>query len=202
MASPDFPARNPVLIAGVVASATVAALIWAARFTLIPPIAGLEGQDAGLIFAIKCACVAALLCLLAGVEAVAHERLFGPSFNPLAGHESPRMRVNLRYLSNTLEQFVLFAVGLLGLALYADPRSVAAATLVWVLGRWAFWIGYHISPSHRGIGMAGVGQSLIVLVYVAWRFGGEIAGPAGAVALTGIFAAIEAVLFTAARRPQ
>jgi hypothetical protein len=34
-------------------------------------------------FTLKCYCVAVLFCLVAGVEAVAHERLSEPAFDPL-----------------------------------------------------------------------------------------------------------------------
>ena len=59
------------------------------------------------------------------------------------------MRVNQRYLQNTLEQTVIFLVGLFGLAAYmADGnqmRAVLASAVVWTLGRLAFWGGYHVS---------------------------------------------------------
>jgi hypothetical protein len=54
------------------------------------------------------------------------------------------MRINLRYLQNTLEQLVLFMPGVLGLAVYCSDggsmRAVAATTVVWIAARIAFWI--------------------------------------------------------------
>jgi hypothetical protein len=153
---------------------------------------------ARLGFAIKCCCVAVLLCLLAGIEAVSHERLQTDAFDPLGGHESPRMKINLRYLQNTLEQAILFVVGLLGLAIYCPDgnamRAVVATTAVWILSRYAFWLGYHQGPLWRVIGLVGMPQSMLVLLYVSSRFGYELGGVAGALVPVAIFGFIEIVL--------
>ena len=74
---------------------------------------------------------------------------------------------------------------------------------MWVVARWAFWIGYHKSPLLRGWGAPGMLQSMIVLLYVAYRFGTGFYGQEVGIALLAIFAAIEAILFWAVtRRPQ
>jgi hypothetical protein len=190
-------------IAAIAIAAPIAIALWIAVARLMPPLAGMESLAARMDFTLKCCCVAALFTLAAGVEAVAHERLSSPAFDPLAGFETRRLRVNLRYLQNTLEQFALFAVGLFGLAAYSPGggamRAVAATTLVWVVTRIAFWIGYHRSAAMRGLGAPGMAQSLIVLVWVASRFGGEIAGRAGAIAAVAAFIVLEAWLFWVTR---
>jgi hypothetical protein len=170
--------------------------LWYALFELLPPP---PARDPSVI-AIACCAVAALLALVPGVEAIAHERLFTAAIDPLAGVETHRMRVNFRYLSNTLEQFVVFAAGLLALAAYAPPRILIIVTVVWVVARWAFWIGYHKSPLLRGWGAPGMLQSMIVLLYVAYRFGTGFYGQEIGIALLAIFAAIEAILFWAVTR--
>src|SRR6188472_664313 len=125
-----------------------AALWYAIRFNAPIP-EGMGDPVARLAFALKCGAVAVLFTLVLGVEAVAHERLVSPAFDPLAGHETRRLRVNQRYLQNTLEQTVVFLVGLLGLAVYMEGgnqmRAVTATAVVWTLGRLAFWGGYHVS---------------------------------------------------------
>ena len=156
-----------------------------------------------MVFTLKCWCLAVLFCLVTGVEAVAHERLSSPAFDPLAGFETRSLRVNQRYLQNTLEQTVVFAAALFGLAAYcqdgAAMRAVVATTLVWILARGAFWIGYHRGAAMRGIGAPGLALSMIVLLYVASRFGYEIAGRAGAALPVAAFLATEAVLFWTTR---
>ena len=199
MVEPVTPQQRRTTLSGIAVSAALFLLLWYALFELLPPP---PARDPSVI-AIACCAVAALLALVPGVEAIAHERLFTAAIDPLAGVETQRMRVNFRYLSNTLEQFVIFAAGLLALAAYAPPRILIIVTVVWVVARWAFWIGYHKSPLLRGWGAPGMLQSMIVLLYVAYRFGTGFYGQEVGIALLAIFAAIEAILFWAVtRRPQ
>jgi MAPEG family len=177
-----------------IAVGTVAGLaLWQALLRFLPVPALIEPMQT----AVACSAVAALLTLLPGIEAIAHERLVTAAIDPLAGVETRRMRVNFRYLSNTLEQFVIFAAGLIGLAAYATPKLLIIVTIVWVLARWAFWIGYHRSPLARAIGAPGIAQSLLVLLYVAYRFGSDAYGRTAGIALVAIFAGIETILFWA-----
>ena len=188
-------------IAAIAAAIAAALALWLGVRFLGPVPAGMESAGARMLLALKCCCVATLFCLVTGVEAVAHERLQSAAFDPLAGHETRRLRVNLRYLQNTLEQWAVFAVGLFGLAAYAADgaavRAVVATTIVWILARFAFWIGYHRSAALRGLGAPGMAQSLLVLLYVAARFGAELAGTAGAAIMVGAFLIFEAILFRA-----
>jgi hypothetical protein len=176
----------------------VAVALWFATERLLPPLADMETVLARLIFALKCSSVAILFCFVTGVEAVAHERLRSPAIDPLLGYETRRLRVNLRYLQNTLEQLTVFVPGLLGLAYYASDgaamRRVVAATVVWIAARIAFWIGYHHSSASRGFGAPGMIVGMGMLLYVCARFGFEIAGWAGAIAILVLFAAVEAIL--------
>lgn len=174
-----------------------AGLLWVALCRALPPI-----QGDPMAFALGCSAAALLLTLALGVEAVAHERLFHASIDPLAGADSRRLEVNQRYLRNTLEQAVLFVPGLFLLAHHVhDLRVVAATAIVWILGRWAYWIGYHVDPMWRGIGVFSMGIGLALLVYGVGAFGHALAGWAGTAALLGPFALIEVYLFAVLRRP-
>ena len=180
-------------------SVAISIALWDAVIRVLPPLAGMDTVGARMVVALKCLAVATLFCLVTGVEAIAHERLQSNAFDPLAGHETARLRVNLRYLQNTLEQTVVFAVALFGLALYRESgeamRAVVAATVIWILNRFAFWIGYHHSAAMRGLGAPSMAVSLIMLLYVAARIGNDIAGTAGAVGAVVLYLAIEAVQF-------
>jgi hypothetical protein len=190
-------------MAAIAASLLVSILLWLALYRLLPPLDGMESLGARMLVALKCLAFATLFCLVAGVEAVAHERLQSNAFDPLEGHETKRLRVNLRYLQNTLEQLIVFAVGLFGLAAYLANgeamRAVIATTVIWILNRYAFWIGYHRSAAMRGLGAPSVAVSLIMLLYVVARIGIDIAGAAGAIGAIGAFLAVEAVLFLKTR---
>ena len=187
----------------IAAAIPVALLVWLAIAYLAPPPAAMDSLSDRMIFALKCYCLAVLFCLVTGVEAVAHERLFSPAFDPLAGFETRRLRVNQRYLQNTVEQTLVFAPALFGLAAYSPDgsamRAVLATTIVWILARFAFWIGYHRSAATRGLGAPGMALSMIVLLYVAIRIGYDIGGLVGATVPVIAFLAIEAFLFRATR---
>jgi hypothetical protein len=199
----DFRRARREGIGWIALSGAVAVALWLTLDRAMPPLAGMADVASRMLFTLKCSCLAVLFCLVTGVEAVAHERLVSPAFDPLSGFETPRLRVNQRYLQNTLEQTVVFVVALFGLAAYcangAGMRAVLATTVVWVLARFAFWLGYHRSAAMRGLSAPGMATSMIVLLYVAGRFGDELAGPPGAVAAVGAFLVIEAVLVWAVR---
>ena len=190
-------------IAAIAISGAVSIALWFALMRFLPPLNGMEDVGARMLVALKCVVVATLFALVAGVEAVAHERLQSAAFDPLAGHQTKRLQVNLRYLQNTLEQTVIFAAALFGLAAYMTSgeamRAVPAVTVIWVVNRYAFWIGYHRSAAMRGLGAPSMAVSLIVLLYVAARIGGDIAGSAGTIAILALFGAVEAVLFLKTR---
>lgn len=199
----DFIRRRRAGMTAIAAAMPVALLLWLAIAYLVPPLAGMDNLGARMLFALKCCCVAILFCLVTGIEAVAHERLSSPAFDPLSGFETPRLRVNQRYLQNTLEQVLVFAAGLFSLAAYSVDgsamRAVLATTIVWILARFAFWIGYHRSAAMRGLGAPGMALSMIVLLYVAWRIGYEVGGFVGAAVPVVAFLAIETFLFRATR---
>jgi hypothetical protein len=197
-------AAQRTIVSEIAIAFVVALALWLAVFFLLPPLAGMEAPLGRLVFALKCACVAVVLCFVLGIEAVARERLRSPGIDPLSGYETRRLRVNLRYLQHTLEQLLVFLPGLFGLAYYCDSgsamRAVVATTLVWILGRFAFWIGYHRGSLHRAAGAPGMALGMVVLLYVAARFGYEIAGWGGAIVLLVLFFGGEAII-TAATRP-
>ena len=186
-------------MAAIAVASAASLLLWFGIYRLLPPLEGMEDVSARLLIALKCLAIATLFTLVAGVEAVAHERLQSSAFDPLAGHQTRRLQVNLRFLQNTLEQIVIFGVGLFGLAAYLASgdamRALPATTIVWLLNRFAFWIGYHRSAAMRGLGAPSMAIGLIMLIYVAVRIGNDIAGVSSAVVIISLYLALEAVLF-------
>jgi hypothetical protein len=198
MADQVMLSQRRTMLVAIAASFVVTVALWFLLLRFLPAPATTDP----LSTALACAAIAALLTLVMGVESIAHERLVTPAIDPLAGFETRRMRVNARYLSNTVEQFIVFAVGLLALSHYGPARLLVIVSIVWIVARWAFWIGYHFSPLLRGLGAPGMLQSMIVLLYVAWRWGNEAYGAAAGIVLIVIFVAIEAFLFWATKRPS
>ena len=203
----DFRRQRTTGMIYIATAAAVALVLWMAIDRFAPPLAGMGDIAARMVFTAKCCAMAVLFCLVTGVEAVAHERLFSPAFDPLSGFETRRLRVNQRYLQNTLEQTVVFVAAMFGLTAYASNgsgmRAVEATAVVWVVARFAFWLGYHRSAAMRGLGAPGMALSMFVLLYVAARFGNEIGGAVGAVTPIAVFVAIEAIIFwTTSRSPR
>ncbi len=138
------------------------------------PIAHMEQAVDRLLFSLQCSGLAAFFCLMMGVEAVAHDRLFSPAIDPLAGFESKRFLTNKQYLQNTLEQFVLFNAAILsftGLSQNGeDLRIVIATTLAWILSRLIFWVAYHKSSLDRIYGLSGMMMTMLILGYSTFIF--------------------------------
>lgn len=201
--SGDWRLQRKSGMAAIALSTIISLLLWLALCRYLPPLTGMDELGTRMVVALKCVAAATLFTFVAGVEAIAHERLQSNAFDPLAGHETRRLQVNARYLQNTLEQIVVFAVGLFGLAAYLGSgdamRVVPATTVVWVLNRWAFWAGYHRSAAMRGLGAPSMVIGLIMLLYVVARIGGDIAGTAGAVVAIALFLMLEAILFAKTR---
>jgi hypothetical protein len=203
MAELDWRVQRKSGMGAIAASMAVSLAVWIALWQFLPPHGGMEDLGARMVVALKCVAAATLFCFVAGIEAVAHERLQSNAFDPLQGHQTERLKVNLRYLQNTLEQLIVFAVGLFGLAAYLDSgsamRIVVASTIVWILNRFAFWIGYHRGAAMRGLGAPSMVIGLLMLLYVVARIGGDIAGNAGMIIAIALFLALEAVLFLKTR---
>lgn len=195
----DWRAERKVGMAVIVASLLVSLAIYFALVRLLPPLAGMDGLGERMLVALKCLAAATLFSFVTGIESVAHERLQSAAFDPLVGVETKRLRVNLRYLQNTLEQLIIFGVALFGLAAYlasgSSMRALPAVTVIWILNRYTFWIGYHRSAAMRGLGAPSMAVGLIMLLYVVARIGNDLAGIAGSVIAIALYLAIEAVLF-------
>lgn len=101
-----------------------------------------------------------LLCLLpliAGIGKVASARFFTNAIDPIAGRGEHIVAVDLRYITNTVEQLVLHFVGQIVLSTYLHPQNVnivAVYVFLFIAGRVAFWIGYYNDPIKRAFGFA------------------------------------------------
>lgn len=191
--------------AGVMACAVIiVAAIWALAFWV--PIQQPALPANGGELAVSSIALASVLTLLLMIESVAHERLFSDSFNPLAQRDSERLKINQRVLQNTLEQPPLFGAGIAMICwlypLEAAFRASLAATIVWILSRWIFWIGYHFGPRHRIAGLIGSAQSMIILLATFAVLGWRMDGLAGATLVCSIFSIGEFIIVIGLIRPQ
>jgi hypothetical protein len=124
-----------------------------------------------IAYALRWATPAALLFFFM-VAAVGNARFKSEAIDPTAGKESPRMIVDGRVADNTLQQLVLFLVGLLGLAVTLPPDRlsvIAAVAITFVVARSIFWFGYRIHPLYRAPGFSSTAYlNLGMLLATLW----------------------------------
>ena len=82
------------------------------------------------------------------------------------------MVIDGRVADNTLQQLVLFLVGMLALSLslpLARMSIIPAVSITFVLVRIAFWIGYRIKPVYRAFGFSSTAyMNLGMLIASLW----------------------------------
>lgn len=143
--------KQRIVRLGIVVGLLSAGAIAGLSFALLPPVQVQPTLEHRIAFALRCTLVASWT-LVAGILAVASKRFTSEAIDPITGTESPALRIHVRYVQNTLEQLALFCISSLALAtlLGAEEMKVlVVATLVFILGRVAFWIGYLKNPLLR-----------------------------------------------------
>jgi hypothetical protein len=113
--------------------------------------------------------VFALLPAVIGICIIAAQRLDPNMWVGRTIKPNSALDINTRFILNTFEQFILYFIGNAGLALYCpleEARTLIILTILFVLGRVLFWVGYHINPYVRAFGF-GLTFYPTVVVY-AW----------------------------------
>jgi hypothetical protein len=164
--------RDQKIVATGAASGIVgmALLVWALSRAIAAP--ALDDTAANRIaYALPWA-VVAILPYFAMVVAVGNARFLSEAIDPTLGKESQAMVVNGRVADNTLQQYVLFLVGMLGLAVTLPIQRlsiVAAVAITFVVFRIVFWIGYRIQPLYRAPGFSSIAyMNLGMLLTTLW----------------------------------
>lgn len=107
-----------------------------------------------LVLMIQCSILAVLPTVLA-IAIVAAQRLNPDMWVGQKVKPNSALDINTRFILNTTEQFILFIVGLAGIALYAphmEGHSIPILTSLFLIGRVLFWYGYHKNPYLRAFG--------------------------------------------------
>lgn len=125
-----------------------------------------------LAYALK-ANVVALLPLFVMIITVANSRFLSDAIDPTRHAESATMEIDGRVVDNTLQQNFVFAIASLTMSTLAPIHNlhvVWACTIVFVVARSAFWIGYRIHPLFRAPGMSATAyMNLGLILYVLYR---------------------------------
>ncbi|CAH1776313.1 unnamed protein product [Owenia fusiformis] len=118
---------------------------------LMPPIVFISMWER-ILYTLRCQ-VLSVGMLLAGVIVVMITRANTTAINPLSERGEQYVKLDNRYLQNTLEQLVLSILTQLFLATYLeDLWVIPVMTFLFVLGRISFWIGYKWMPLYRSFG--------------------------------------------------
>lgn len=160
-----------IVVTGAASGVVVMIVLLWTLYNLLPVPDGAELVFNRIAYALKWN-VLAILPLFAMLAAIGNERALSEAIDPTRGKESPAMLVNIRVANNTLEQFVIFAAGTLGLAAALDGpevRIIGATAITFFLMRIAFWIGYRIRPVFRAFGFSSCAyMNLGLLVATLW----------------------------------
>lgn len=130
-------------------------LIWGLSSVIAPPTIPDAASDR-IAYALHWATLPALVFFVM-VGAVGNARFNSEAIDPTRGKESQKIVVDSRVADNTLQQLVLFLVGMLALSVslpLARLSIIAAVSITFVIVRIAFWIGYRIKPVYRAFGFS------------------------------------------------
>ena len=161
-------------IVGVGAASGVVSMVlgvwWLTPALPRPPIADALGER--IAYALR-ADVAALVPLFLMLITVGNARFFSEAIDPTRAAESASMEIDARVANNTLEQTFGFTVASLALSTlvpFEHLPVVWACTIVFVVARLVFWIGYRMNPLYRAPGFAGTAYlNLAMIGYVLYH---------------------------------
>ena len=166
--------QKTVAIGAAIGVATMIVLV-AVLSTLLPEPEGLAEIPARIVFALRLN-VIAVLPFFAMLVAIGNSRFLSDAINPLAQKERADQQINGRVADNTLQQNFVFLVATLALSTVLPPaylQVLVAMTIVFILARIAFWIGYRIDPLYRAPGMSATAYlnlgGLLTAIYFALR---------------------------------
>ena len=146
-----------MIISPMVALATVVTIFYGGYyFCPSLPVPASVDFTSKLIYTVRCI-FPPLMVLQIAIMLVGSGRRTSKAVNPLAGQDH-LIQLQKNFLSNTLEQFVVFMVSTLVLITFLNTpeemRLVPLYTTTFIVGRILFRIGYGISWKYRGCGMA------------------------------------------------
>jgi len=154
-------------VSGVVGMVLLVALL----YWMLPNPAGMDNLLDRIIFTLRMNLIAATP-LFIGIVTVGNNRFLSEAIDPLRHAEDRATVINGRFVDNTLQQNFLFLVGTLALSTLLEAASMklmVALTLVFVLARIVFWVGYRIDPLYRAPGMAAtIYMNLFIIVSVLY----------------------------------
>ena len=132
-------------------------LYWGYQYGDIIPVPE-DPQRTATVLAYTLRCLFPLVVVqLFFIVRVGNIRRLSKAANPLSGNEH-LVQLQKNIATNTLEQLVMFAFGLLSLstllATQQELRFIPTLSILFIIARVLFAIGYSIQPRYRGVGMS------------------------------------------------
>jgi hypothetical protein len=162
-----------IVAVGAASGVVVMMILVAFLYWILPIPVDVDNPLDRIIFTLRMNLVAALP-LFFGIVTVGNNRFLSEAIDPLRHAEDRATIINGRFVDNTLQQNFLFFVGTLALSTFLEAASMklmVALTLVYVLARIAFWIGYRIDPLYRASGMAAtIYMNLCIILTVFYYY--------------------------------
>jgi hypothetical protein len=153
--------------------ATMALGVWILTAVLPVPLVD-DALAERLTYALS-ANVFALLPFFVMLVTVGNARFRSDAIDPTRHAESRNLEIDGRVADNTLQQNFVFAVVSLALSTIVAAHHlqvVWACTIVFVIARCVFWVGYRMDPLYRAPGMAATAYLNLgmILFVVYWIF--------------------------------
>jgi hypothetical protein len=153
--------------------ATMALGVWI--LTAVLPVPLVDDTLAERLTYALSANVFALLPFFVMLVTVGNARFRSDAIDPTRHAESRNLEIDGRVADNTLQQNFVFAVVSLALSTIVAAHHlqvVWACTIVFVIARCVFWVGYRMDPLYRAPGMAATAYLNLgmILFVVYWIF--------------------------------
>jgi uncharacterized membrane protein YecN with MAPEG domain len=117
--------------------------------------------------------VVALVPFFVMLITIGNKRFLSDAIDPTRHAESAAMEIDGCVADNTLQQNFVFAVASLAVSTLVQPQNlqvVWACTIVFVVARCVFWMGYRVHPLYRAPGMSSTAyMNLGMILYVLWK---------------------------------
>ena len=114
------------------------------------------GIETNLAYALRCL-FPLMVVQLFFIGRVGNTRFVSKAANPLSGNDH-LVQLQKNISTNTLEQLVMFSIGLLSLSTLLgtqqELRFIPILCLLFIIARFLFAIGYSIQPRYRAAGMS------------------------------------------------
>lgn len=148
---------NKIVKSGIVIGVIGTSLLFSILYILVPQFGSEVELPDRIKLGLECLVFPATFFLVTVVR-VGSQRFGNPSDNPIkVVSNSESMEINLRVLSNTHEQLVIFAINILALSVllpYEYLSLLPIYSTIFVVGRVIFWAAYQHNVSWRAPGFA------------------------------------------------